>query len=404
MLTDDGGAVRMFGACKDWVVATPGIAGAPKTAARAALIDTVFKTNASIAAGGISCLMIGLATAWRCSSTIPLVWTLAYISLVCARLGLNNAYAAQGHAQMIKDRWAQLYAAGALLSAAMLGLAAGIAIALDLPTALLAALAAIGSAGGFAGRNSALPRLATAQCTLLVLPTALAGFWSAEPVNMMLAPTAVGYGFALQTFVRQHYAEASALIIAHLADAELARHDHLTGIPNRRCFDERLMALWPPGEPAKRPLSLLLIDIDYFRRYNDLYGRPAGDDCLRRIARALRDLLGEGELIARYGGEQFAVLLPGCSLDEALLVANRFCRAVTALYIEQAMRTDDLEIVTASIGIGASNAVASADQLIEMADRSLYRAKLNGRNRVFPESVETLVALQRSRTTRTRSA
>lgn len=387
------------------MIATPGLKGAARTAARAALINTVFSSTASIASGGVSCLMIGLATAWRCPSLLPLIWTLLYISLVCARLGLNNAYAHRGRGQMVKDRWAELYAAGALLSAAMLGMAAAAAIALDLPTALLAGLAAVGSAGGVAGRNSALPRLAIAQCTLLILPTALAGFWSAEPANIMLAPTAIGYGVALYSFIRHHYAETSALIIAHLDDAELARHDALTGVPNRRCFEERLAALWPSGRRPSDPLALLLLNIDHFRRYNDLYGHSAGDDCLRQLARTFRDMLGEGELIARYRGGEFAILLPGCSLEEALIVANRFCRAVVALGIEQAMRTDELEVVTVSIGIGASNAVSSTEELIEMAERALYRAKLAGRNRVFPESVETLVALKHgSRTPLARSA
>jgi diguanylate cyclase (GGDEF)-like protein len=156
------------------------------------------------------------------------------------------------------------------------------------------------------------------------------------------------------------------------------------------------MALWPARRRPDEPLAMLMIDIDFFKRYNDLYGHPAGDDCLRHVAVALRDMLGEDELIARYGGEEFAVLLPRCSLDQALAVGNNFCRAVVALNIEQAMRTDEFDVVTISIGIGASSAALSAEHLVEVADRSLYRAKAAGRNRVYPESAERLVALQRS--------
>jgi diguanylate cyclase (GGDEF)-like protein len=380
---------------KAWVVATPGIAGAAKTAARSALIDAVFNSTLSIASGGISCLLIGLATAWRCDSIIPLVWTVIHLCLVVGRLVLNARYAQASPEQKDKDCWALGYAAGALLTAITLGLASGLAIALDLPSALLVGLAAIGSAGGIAGRNSALPRLASAQCVLLIVPTGLAGFWSAEPVNIMLIPCAFGYGAALFSFIWHYYSETSALIVARLDDAALARHDALTGIPNRRSFEERLAALWPGHHRPTEPLALLMIDIDFFKRYNDLYGHPAGDDCLRHIAMALRDQLGEDELVARFGGEEFAILLPRCSLDQALILGNNLCRAVVALGIEQAMRTDDMDVVTISVGIGASSAALSAQHLIEVADRSLYRAKAGGRNRVHPDSAETLVALQR---------
>lgn len=388
---------------KGWLAATPGIKESARTPARAALVDAVFNSTGPIASGGICCLIIGLATAWRGPPTIPAIWTLAYVALVCVRLAINAAYAREGRGQTDKDRWAKRYAMGALASAAMLGSAAGVAVALDLPTAMLVALAAIGSAGGIAGRNAAFPRLAVLQCMLLILPTAIGGFWSAEPANMLLAPTAIGFGYALLSFIRHYYEEMTALIIAGLDDAALARRDDLTGLPNRRCFEERLATLWPEGHRPTTPLAMLLIGIDHFRRYHALYGHRAGDECVREIARSLRDLLGEGELIARYSGEEFAVLLPKSSPDEALIVANRFCRAVVALGIEQAMRTDDLEVVTISIGIAASESAPSAEQLVEIADRSLFQAKRDGRNRVFPEGVETLVALQRARASANRS-
>lgn len=382
---------------KRWLAATPGIKESARTPTRAALVDAVFNSTGPIASGGVCCLIIGIATVWRSPPAIPILWTLAYVLLVCVRLSINAAYAREGHGGTDVDRWAELYAMGALASAAMLGAAAGFAIALDLPTALLAALAAIGSAGGIAGANAALPRLAILQCTLLILPTAIAGFWSADPENMLLAPTAIGFGYALLSFIRRYYRETSALIIARLDDAALVRRDDLTGLPNRRCFEEKLAALWPEGGRPSAPLAMLLIDVDYFRRYNDLYGHGAGDECLRRIARSLRDMLSGRELIARYGGGEFAALLPGCSPDEALIVANRFCRTVVALGIEQAMRPDDLEVVTISIGIATSETAPSAEQLVENADRSVYQAKQDGRNRVCPEGVETLVALQRAR-------
>jgi diguanylate cyclase (GGDEF)-like protein len=394
---DGSGVERNARDWKGWIVATPGLECSARNAARSALVDTVFNSTAAIASGGISCLMIGLATAWRSGGCVAIFWALAFMGVTIGRLMLSSAYLRSGRTEHNKERWARSYAVGALLSAVILGTAAGVAIALDLPTALLVGLAAIGSAGGIAGRNSALPRLAMAQCTLLIVPTAFAGFWSAEPANVMLAPTAIAYGTALFSFIRNYYRERAALIVAQLDDAALARHDVLTGVPNRRSFDERLASLWATGGTRPAPLALLLIDIDHFKRYNDLYGHPAGDDCLRHIVWALRDLLGENEMIARYGGEEFVVLLPGCTLEQALVLANRMCRAIVDLGIEQAMRTDDLDVVTISVGIGVSSAAVSAQHLVEVADRALYRAKRGGRNRVYPESAQTVVALQRGR-------
>jgi diguanylate cyclase (GGDEF)-like protein len=382
---------------QDWIVATPGLKGAAGPAARAALIDAIFNSTASIVLGGISCTLIGLATAYRCGSMIALVITLLYTVVVTGRVGLNIIYHRRGSADRDKDRWARRYAALAVLSAAMLGTASGTAIALDLPTALLVALSAIGSGGGIAGRNAGLPRIAMTQCVVLIAPMAIAGFWSAEPVNMLLAPTGIGYCAALLSFVRHQYGESSALIVARLDDAALARNDMLTGIANRRAFEEQLTALWPQGRDPER-LALLMIDIDYFKRYNDLYGHPAGDDCLRRIAPALRDVIGEKDIVARYGGEEFAVLLPDCGLDQAIVIANRLRHAVLDLDIEQAMRGDEFDVITISIGIGLSEVASSPEQLVEMADRALYRAKREGRNRTYPDNAETVVALQGRRT------
>ena len=383
---------------QDWIVATPGLKGIAEPAARAALIDAIFNSTASIALGGVSCTLIGLATAYRCDSIVALIVTLIYMVVATARVGLNLAYRRRGSTDRDKDRWARRYAVLALLSAAILGMATGAAIALDLPTALLVGLSAIGSGGGIAGRNAGLPRLAMTQCLLLILPIAIAGFWSPEPVNMLLAPTGIGYCAALLSFVRHQYGESSALIVARMDDAALARNDMLTGIANRRGFEERLAALWPQGREPNGPLAMLMIDIDHFKRYNDLYGHPAGDDCLRRIAPALRDLLGEDDMVARYGGEEFAVLLPECGLDQAIVIANRLRHAVLDLDIEQAMRGDELDVITISIGIGLSGVASSPEQLIEMADRALYRAKREGRNRSYPDSAETVVALQERRT------
>lgn len=381
---------------KGWITATPGLDGPSDAAARAALIDGIFNSSMPIASGALSCLLIGLVAAWNSQSAVALIWTIIYVAIAARRLRLNFAYARAGRAEQQKDRWVRDYAAGALISAAMLGAAAGILVALEKAEALVFALGAIGSAGCIAGRNAALPRLATTQCLLLVVPTGIAGAFCSQSVHLVLLPASIGYLSALLSFVHDHYRETAALIVARLSDALLARRDTLTGIGNRRPLEERLALLWPAGGRPAAPLTLLMIDIDHFKRYNDLYGHPAGDECLRKVAAALRDLISDDDLIVRFGGEEFAILLPDCPLDRALILAHRCCHAVAGLQIEQAMRDDEHDIVTISIGIGASSAALSAEHLLEVADKYLYRAKRTGRNRVYPDSAETLVALQRS--------
>lgn len=380
---------------KGWITATPGLDKPSEAAARAALIDGIFNSSLPIASGALSCMLIGLVAAWHLQSGILLAWTIIYVAIAAGRLRLNFAYVRDGRSKQQKEWWIFYYAMGALISATLLGTAAGVLVAVDEAEGLAFALGAVGSAGCIAGRSAALPRLATAQCLLLVVPTAIAGLFSAQPVNLVLLPASAGYVFALLSFVRDHYRETSALIVARLSDALLARSDTLTGIANRRPLEERLALLWPADGRPSAPLTILMIDIDHFKRYNDLYGHPAGDDCLRKVAVALRDLLGENDLIVRFGGEEFAILLPDCPLDRALILANRCCRTVAGLGIEQAMRDDEHDVVTISVGIGASSAALSAEHLIEVADKSLYRAKRAGRNRVYPDSAETVVALQR---------
>ena len=126
-----------------------------------------------------------------------------------------------------------------------------------------------------------------------------------------------------------------------------------------------------------------MIDIDHFKLYNDHYGHPAGDGCLRRVADALRATVRGTDLVTRYGGEEFTVVLPGADLTTAVQIAERARAAVVALGQEHAAAAAG--VVTVSVGVAAitPSALASADQLIERADVELYRAKRSGRNQVM---------------------
>ena len=162
--------------------------------------------------------------------------------------------------------------------------------------------------------------------------------------------------------------------------------DGLTGIANRRRFDEELERAWRSRERARQPLSLLLLDVDHFKQYNDHYGHGSGDDCLVRLAGALEHAFARaGELAARVGGEEFAVLVPD---DEVARHARRLLQSVQALAVPHA-RSDASPIV--SVSAGALAALPREDQppraLLERADRLLYAAKQAGRNRCAYESL-----------------
>jgi diguanylate cyclase (GGDEF)-like protein len=166
--------------------------------------------------------------------------------------------------------------------------------------------------------------------------------------------------------------------------ARLSHLDGLTGIPNRRALDEALAREWRRGSRSLRPLSLLMIDIDYFKAYNDSCGHLAGDDCLRAVAQALKIPLGRAaDFVGRFGGEEFLAILPETDEVGALIVANEILAAVASLCIPHP--ASPLEpTVTLSIGIATALAQREdqPDCLLNAADKALYQAKQEGRNRI----------------------
>jgi diguanylate cyclase (GGDEF)-like protein len=159
--------------------------------------------------------------------------------------------------------------------------------------------------------------------------------------------------------------------------------DGLTQIANRRAFDQRLETEWQRLAREGLPISLLLCDVDFFKRYNDRYGHSSGDDCLRAVAKAIESCLRRpADLAARYGGEEFAVILPNTEKDGATHIAEQICQTIFALNIphESSYVSDHVSI---SIGISSTmpERGVSPRSLIESADKGLYLAKNQGRNR-----------------------
>jgi len=170
----------------------------------------------------------------------------------------------------------------------------------------------------------------------------------------------------------------------------LSQTDGLTGLANRRLMDEFLDREWLRAIRHRSPISLLIIDIDFFKAYNDHYGHPEGDECLKRVAGKLKKLAHRpGDLVARYGGEEFAVILP--DTEKALGVAEHCCHAVEDLRLIHEY-SDASEHVTVSIGVCTWVPDKGTDPsiLIETADRALYMAKESGRNRVEIAAVEQI--------------
>ncbi|MBW3138078.1 CHASE domain-containing protein [Ferrimonas balearica] len=165
---------------------------------------------------------------------------------------------------------------------------------------------------------------------------------------------------------------------------QLTLTDSLTEVGNRRQFDQWLSSEWDAGRRSGRPLTLMLVDVDYFKSFNDNYGHRAGDKALRRIAATLRARLHRPrDLVARYGGEEFAILLPETS-DNVPLLAQALCDAVAELGIRHECG-GETGVVTVSIGVATLVPAVEqqAEHLVELADQALYRAKAEGRNRVI---------------------
>ena len=163
----------------------------------------------------------------------------------------------------------------------------------------------------------------------------------------------------------------------------LSNLDGLTSIPNRRYFETLYQTEWRRACREKAWISLIMVDVDFFKSYNDHHGHLAGDECLKRIAQALSEQNRAGDLVARYGGEEFVALLTSNTRQGALRAAERMRERVKELAIEHG-HSSASPFVTVSLGLASCAATVETDPiaLLERADRTLYLAKSRGRDRV----------------------
>jgi len=185
--------------------------------------------------------------------------------------------------------------------------------------------------------------------------------------------TAIGVGsIALFLLVVARMAGLIRQVEQQAAQLEtLAQHDPLTGVANRRAWDDRLPVEMDRARRAGTPLAVALLDIDHFKRFNDQYGHQAGDQLLKTATAAWQSLLRSSDLLARYGGEEFAVLLPSSTLGQAVEIVDR-------------LRVETPLAQTFSAGVALWHGDETSDQLVARADKALYKAKQAGRNQVLP--------------------
>lgn len=199
---------------------------------------------------------------------------------------------------------------------------------------------------------------------------------------------AMGATFAYFVKARQQAEQRLAEANRHLqqVNAELEKlsaTDTLTGIANRRRFEQALAEEWRRAQRDQYPLAIIMVDVDRFKAFNDTYGHPEGDECLHRVAQALASCLHRsGDLVARYGGEEFILLLPQSNLEQATEVGDRLCTVVQELAIPHQFSCTG--VVTVSVGVAALTPRPNTfpDLLIGLADNALYDAKAGGRNSV----------------------
>lgn len=186
--------------------------------------------------------------------------------------------------------------------------------------------------------------------------------------------------------LEQELAHSTQMMAEMKRDLEFVRReamtDGLTGLANRKAFDEYLEQVAADARIAQKPFTLLMVDIDHFKSFNDNFGHQVGDQVLRLVARTLKDGLKGRDFAARYGGEEFAIILPETSVQAAVAVGNSLRQAIAMKDVINRTSGDVLGRITMSVGVAEFAYEQNAEDVVARADTALYTAKHNGRNQV----------------------
>jgi diguanylate cyclase (GGDEF)-like protein len=329
-------------------------------------------------------LLLAAIVAFTLWGHVPPGWLLPWAGLVAAvnagRLALAGAY------DRARDRqprtWRQRHLVGLVLSSGLWGLAAPLFLP-GLPSLEAAALvvALAGIAAGALPLNGAIPHVYFSHLALTVAPAAVTFAWLGGRTYLMLALMAIVYAASLVGAGRRYGRSlesanelAARLHAANRALEQRASHDPLTGLWNRQRFESALDAEIDRISRYASMCSLIMLDIDRFKPINDSYGHATGDEVLARIGELLAAEIRRPDAVARWGGEEFMVLLPQTAADAAMDVAERLRRRVAETDVEGPGR------ITISLGVTSSSAPEERSELLKRLDDALYLAKQSGRN------------------------
>lgn len=330
--------------------------------------------------------VVGITLAAFLLTELPLVPVAAWFVFMLAAMGyhsyLGKRLVAEDRRVFASARTRPLPAVAALAGFGW-GVSAGFLPFVSPPLQVLQILTLMTIGAASLPRMAALPMIHAAFMAGLFVPVLVALLLVFGLDHWMMAAVLLVVWAGLTDEARKAHADLIELFSARHVLQEEAVRDKLTGIPNRRSFDTALEREWRRAQRLKVPISLVMIDVDMFKKFNDLYGHQAGDDCLAMVARAL---VGgprrAGDLVARYGGEEFVVLLFHTPVDDALGIAERLRQAVQALGIPHEQGPAGV----VSISLGGATCIPDQDglpeTLLRAADKALYQAKADGRNRV----------------------
>jgi len=325
-----------------------------------------------------------------------LIWFGLIVTLSIVRFLMGKSFKLERqYTQVELTSWANRYVFFTTLISTIWGLAGLILFPTDLPHQILLILVL------FSVLLAAIPTLAASriayyfQILVTLLPTIILLFLSKDYGHALMGGAMIVMAITLMLVSNYIYQLLYELQEMQLALQDLADTDQLTQIANRRHFDRKFKVEWRRAMREKTPISLMLIDVDFFKKYNDTYGHQAGDVCLRQIADALASITHRpADLASRYGGEEFSILLPVTKQKDAAMLAERLRRKIEALQIEHSR--SEVGVVTVSIGVSCcepawdfSGNTPEEDQkvifpamLLTAADNALYVSKERGRNQI----------------------